>query len=133
MKTGEHGTSAPDVCDAKTDTHFSPMATLAQLLEGPKPVLVDFSAEWCGPCQMLAPVLKDVARTFAGKLTVITVDVDNPNNQTFAASQGVRSVPTLVLFHRSKPIWRVTGYRPAAQLIRELEQHLAQIEQPAQT
>jgi len=109
------------------------MATLAQLLEGPNPVLVDFSAEWCGPCQMLAPVLKDVARTFAGKLTVITIDVDNPNNQTFAASQGVRSVPTLVLFHRSKPTWRVTGYRPAAQLIRELEQHLAQIEQPAQT
>ncbi|KXB97005.1 MAG: hypothetical protein AA908_09150 [Chlorobi bacterium NICIL-2] len=108
------------------------MATLGQLLAGDQPVLVDFSAEWCGPCQMLAPVLKEIAREFSGRLTVITIDVDNPKNQTFAASQGVRSVPTLVLFHRGTPVWRATGYRPAAQLSRELQQQLSALEQAVQ-
>lgn len=109
------------------------MATLSQLLSGDRPVLVDFSAEWCGPCQMLAPVLKDIAREFSGRLTVVTIDVDNPKNQTFAASQGVRSVPTLILFHRGKPVWRAAGYRPAVQLSRDLEQQLSALEQVSQT
>lgn len=97
------------------------MATLGQLINGPTPVLVDFSAEWCGPCQMLKPELKELARMMGDRLTIVTVDVDNPKNQTFAAAQGVRSVPTLVLFHKGAVLWRSSGYRSAAQLARELE------------
>ncbi|MCS7000919.1 MAG: thioredoxin family protein [Bacteroidota bacterium] len=100
------------------------MANLATLIEGETPVLVDFSAEWCGPCQMLKPELKELARQMRDRLVIVTVDVDNPKNQTFAASQGVRSVPTLVLFHRGKVLWRTTGYRSAVQLQREIEPYL---------
>ncbi len=100
------------------------MANLGELIAGDKPVLVDFSAEWCGPCQMLKPELKALARRLGDRLTIVTVDVDNPKNQTFAESQGVRSVPTLVLFHRGQVRWRSSGYRSAAQLARELEAYL---------
>ncbi len=100
------------------------MANLGELIAGDKPVLVDFSAEWCGPCQMLKPELKALARRLGDRLTIVTVDVDNPKNQTFAESQGVRSVPTLVLFHRGQVRWRSSGYRSAEQLARELEAYL---------
>jgi thioredoxin 1 len=99
----------------------SAMPPLGDMIAGDRPVLVDFSAEWCGPCQMLKPELKTLARMLGDRLTIVTVDVDNPKNQIFATSQGVRSVPTLVLFRRGAVIWRGTGYRTAAQLARELE------------
>ncbi|MCX7930457.1 MAG: thioredoxin family protein [Chlorobi bacterium] len=108
------------------------MASLADMITGPKPVLVDFSADWCGPCQMLKPELKKLARMMSDRLTIVTVDVDNPKNQTFAQSQGVRSVPTLVLFYRGKPVWRLSGYRSAEELTRQIEPLLEPIDTESQ-
>lgn len=81
---------------------------------------------------MLQPELKTLAKMMRDRLTIVTVDVDNPKNQTFAQSQGVRSVPTLVLFHRGAPVWRSSGYRSAEQLAREIEPLLEPVGADAQ-
>jgi thioredoxin 1 len=65
-----------------------------------KPVLVDFYADWCGPCQMMAPVLKEVSSEFGDKVSIIKVDVDK--NQPIAQKFGVRSIPTMILFKKGQ-------------------------------
>lgn len=71
------------------------------------PVLVDFYATWCGPCQALSPVVSDVANNFKGELKVIKVDVDK--NQQAALKYGIQGVPTLILFQKGKILWRKSG------------------------
>ncbi|WP_323758271.1 thioredoxin [Roseivirga sp.] len=71
------------------------------------PVLVDFYADWCGPCQAMAPVLKEVAKAHEGKVKIIKVDVDK--NQPLAQKFGVRSIPTLILFKNGKLVWQKAG------------------------
>lgn len=71
------------------------------------PVLVDFYADWCGPCQAMAPVLKEVAKAHEGKVKIIKVDVDK--NQPLAQRFGVRSIPTLILFKNGKLVWQKAG------------------------
>lgn len=75
-----------------------------------QPVLVDFFAEWCGPCKTLAPILKQFAGAYTDKVKVIKVDIDkNPN---IAAQYGIQSVPTIILFKAGKPVWRQSGVVP---------------------
>lgn len=71
------------------------------------PVLVDFYADWCGPCQAMAPVLKEIAQSYGGKVKVIKIDVDK--NQPIAQRFGVRSIPTLILFKGGKVLWQQAG------------------------
>ena len=71
------------------------------------PVLVDFYATWCGPCQALSPVVSDVASNFKGEIKVIKVDVDK--NQQAAMKYGIQGVPTLILFQKGKVLWRNSG------------------------
>lgn len=78
------------------------------------PVLVDFYADWCGPCQAMTPVLKEVAQTLEGKVKIIKVDVDK--NQPLAQKFGVRSVPTFILFKRGELIWRKGGMMTTREL-----------------
>lgn len=85
-----------------------------ELIEGEQPVLVDFSAEWCGPCKMMAPILKEVAPRVSGKIRIIKVDIDQAPSA--AAKYNVRSVPTLVLFHKGRVLWRQSGVVPAREL-----------------
>lgn len=88
-----------------------------------EPVLVDFWAEWCGPCKTLGPILEEVSSELAGKLRVAKVNIDEALDVSRRFE--VMSVPTLILFKDGEPLWRVVGSRGKAQLVSELEPHLA--------
>ncbi|TDQ32755.1 thioredoxin [Zeaxanthinibacter enoshimensis] len=77
------------------------------LVNSEQPVLVDFYADWCGPCKMLAPILQDVAKEMAGKARILKIDVDK--NQELASRFQVRGVPTMILFRRGEILWRTSG------------------------
>ncbi|MFE7191219.1 thioredoxin [Kitasatospora sp. NPDC057541] len=91
----------------------------ADVLKSDKPVLVDFWAEWCGPCRQVAPVLEEIAADEKDKLTIAKLDVDA--NQQTAATYNVISIPTLILFKNGEPVKQITGARPKAALLRELD------------
>ncbi|MGL4385741.1 MAG: thioredoxin, partial [Flavobacterium sp.] len=81
-----------------------------------QPVLVDFFATWCGPCQMLAPILKQVKESLGERITIIKIDVDK--NQAIAAQYQVRGVPTMLLFQNGKQLWRQSGVVSKEELIK---------------
>ena len=83
------------------------MGSFSELISGNTPVLVDFYADWCGPCKMMAPYLEEVATKMKGNLKVIKVDVDK--NQQAAAKYQVQSIPTLILFQNGEIKWRQAG------------------------
>jgi thioredoxin 1 len=85
-----------------------------ELIHGDQPVLVDFYADWCGPCKMMAPILEDFTQSMAGKVKVLKVDVDR--NPVAATNYAVQGVPTLMLFRQGKILWRQSGVVPSHQL-----------------
>ncbi|MCZ4099987.1 thioredoxin [Streptomyces sp. H39-C1] len=95
-------------------------ATFAEeVLAAEGPVLVEFTADWCGPCRMIAPVLEAVAEEQAGRLKVVLLDVDtNPETQ---AAYGVLSMPTLMVFNGGQPVKSMVGARPKRRLLQELD------------
>jgi thioredoxin 1 len=97
-------------------------ATFAQDIHGETPVLVDFWAEWCGPCRMVAPVLEQIASEQAGTLRIAKLSVDD--NPETPARFGVTGIPTLILFQNGKPVERIVGFRPKPQLLDILQRHL---------
>ena len=103
-----------------TDTNFEQDVALASR---DQPVLVDFWAEWCGPCRMVAPVLEQLAAEHAGRLKVVKLNVDD-SPQTPAAL-GIRSIPTLILFKDGKPAATQVGAVPTARLEAFVVPHLA--------
>jgi thioredoxin 1 len=86
------------------------------------PVLVDFWAEWCGPCKVIAPILEEISKEQAGKLEVAKINIDE--NLDVTRRYDVMSIPTLVLFKDGDPVLRVVGARGKAQLLQELQSHL---------
>lgn len=86
------------------------------------PVLVDFYADWCGPCKMLSPIVQEVASDLHGRIKVIKVNVDK--NQSASMKYGIRGVPTLILFKRGNILWRQAGAMSKRDLIQSLERHL---------
>jgi thioredoxin 1 len=93
-----------------------------EVIESEQPVLVDFTAVWCGPCKMLDPVVTELAQDWDGKAKVTKLDVDhNPN---IAMQYQVMGVPTLMLFVDGQPIERVTGYQPKDRLEKKFSPHL---------
>lgn len=93
-----------------------------EVLKASTPVLVDYWAEWCGPCKMIAPVLDEIAAEYAGKVTVAKLDIDS-NNET-PARYGVRGIPTLMLFNNGENVATKVGALSKSQLAAFLDQNL---------
>jgi thioredoxin 1 len=98
------------------------MSRFQEILNDEKPVLVDFFAEWCGPCKTMAPELKKLVDSHGELVRVIKVDVDK--NPEAAAHFGIQGVPTLILFKGGRQLWRKSGAMSAGQLSAVLSQHL---------
>lgn len=88
-----------------------------------KPVLVDFYADWCGPCKAVPPVLKQVKERFSDGVRIIKVNVDN--NPSLAGRYGIQSIPTLMLFRNGQTVWKGVGVRPVEEIHRVVEQAIS--------
>lgn len=91
------------------------MASFNQIVQQEVPVLIDFKADWCAPCKMMTPILKQVKQNFKDQIKIIKIDIDK--NPAVAKKYAVRSVPTLALFINGKLVWRQSGVIQANQII----------------
>jgi len=92
-----------------------------KIINSQTPVLVDFFADWCGPCKMLAPILKQVKEELGDAVKIIKIDVDK--NQPLAAKYQVRGVPTMLLFKKGKQVWRQSGVLQKNEIINIIKSH----------
>lgn len=93
-----------------------------EVLQSPVPVLVDFWAEWCGPCKAVAPSLEELATEYSGRLKVVKLDVDE--NQEVSIQYDVRSIPTLILFKGGKVMERLVGAYPKPMILKKIQSHI---------
>ena len=98
------------------------MSKFNELINSDKPVLVDFTAEWCGPCKMMAPILKELASDIVDKAKIIKVDVDK--NPAASAKYKIQGVPTLIVFKKGEIKWRQSGVVQKNQLLEILSQYI---------
>lgn len=102
--------------------HVSDATFDADVLKSDKPVLVDYWAEWCGPCKMIAPVLDELSKTYEGKLQIAKLNVDE--NREIPAQHGIRGIPTLQLWKNGELVRSLVGAKPKAELAAFLDAHL---------
>jgi thioredoxin 1 len=98
--------------------------SFGEIIKGKKPVLVDFSAEWCGPCKMMPPILKEVKDKLGESVTILKIDIDR--NPAVASAYGIQSVPTLMVFREGEIKFRQSGVMQANQIKNVLEGILQQ-------
>jgi len=94
----------------------------SEVIQSEQPVLVDFTAVWCGPCKMLDPLVKQLAEEWSGKVKVVKLDVDG--NPQLTLDYQVMGVPTLMLFKNGKPVERLSGYQPKDRLVKKFGPHI---------
>ena len=92
--------------------------TFDTIIKSEKPVLIDFSATWCGPCKTLAPILKHVKDSLRDRITILKIDVDK--NQQISSQYQVRGVPTMILFQNGKQLWRQSGVLTKEEIIKTI-------------
>jgi thioredoxin 1 len=96
--------------------------TFDEIIDHDKPVLVDFFAEWCGPCKLMPPILKEVKDRLGDDVRIVKIDVDK--NQAIAERFQVRGVPTLIIFKNKTAVWRQPGVLQASVLEQQIQTHL---------
>lgn len=96
--------------------------SFGEMINGSTPVLVDFTATWCGPCKMMKPVLDELHQRMGDKVRIIKIDIDQ--SPAAANAYQVQSVPTLLLFQNGRILWRQSGVVPAIQLEKIIEKHI---------
>ena len=97
------------------------MSKFSEIINQDQPVLVDFFADWCGPCKMLSPILKQVKDKLGDGITILKIDVDK--NQALASKYQVRGVPTMLLFKKGKQVWRQSGVLQESDIINVIKTH----------
>ena len=100
-----------------TDASFT-----ADVLQSDKPVIVDFWAEWCGPCRMVAPILEEISAKHGDKVTIAKLDIDA--NPEIAQQYQILSIPTMLVFQGGKPVKQIIGAKPKAALLAEFAEYL---------
>lgn len=98
------------------------MSSFSAIINQPKPVLIDFFAEWCGPCKVMAPILHNVKSSLGDQVSIIKIDIDK--NKALAAKYEVRSVPTFMVFKDGKQLFRRSGVLSEDKIISVLQPHL---------
>ena len=96
------------------------MNKLQELINSEKPTLIDFFAEWCGPCKTMKPVLEELKQKVGDNATIIKIDVDK--NPEVASIYQIRSIPTLIMFKKGQPVWKQSGVVPTQELVKLFNQ-----------
>ena len=98
------------------------MSKFSEIIKSEKPVLIDFSAEWCQPCRMMPPILKDVKKQLGDRIRILKIDVDK--NPAISQKYQIQSVPTMMIFKNSKVVFRQSGVMQAGQIVQLLNQYI---------
>jgi len=98
------------------------MSKFNDIIKSDKPTLIDFSAEWCQPCRMMPPILKDVKKQLGDKIRILKIDVDK--NPAIAQKHQIQSVPTMMVFKSGNIVFRQSGVMQANQIVQMMQQHI---------